>query len=163
MRIGGYNKMSGLTQKQEWFCLAYIETGNASEAYRMAYDAGRMKDATIHKRASELMADGEIAGRVSELRKPAVEAAMMTLSGHLTTLAELRDAAKTAEDYDAAIRAEVKRGEASGFYVERKEAGKPGAFSGMTQSQLEEEAREALELAVKCGFVKVLKPKPRVV
>lgn len=28
--------MSNLTQKQEAFCLAYIETGNASEAYRLA-------------------------------------------------------------------------------------------------------------------------------
>ena len=29
-----------LTPKQESFCLAYIETGNASEAYRQAYDVG---------------------------------------------------------------------------------------------------------------------------
>ena len=31
--------MNELTQKQENFCLAYIETGNASEAYRKAYNA----------------------------------------------------------------------------------------------------------------------------
>ncbi|SQE31532.1 Terminase small subunit [Mannheimia haemolytica] len=30
--------MTELTPKQEAFCLAYIETGNASEAYRQAYE-----------------------------------------------------------------------------------------------------------------------------
>ena len=35
-----------LTPKQEAFCLAYMETGNASEAYRRAYDADNMKPAT---------------------------------------------------------------------------------------------------------------------
>ncbi|MHA0947931.1 terminase small subunit [Enterobacter ludwigii] len=29
--------MAGLTIKQEAFCQAYIETGNASEAYRRGY------------------------------------------------------------------------------------------------------------------------------
>ncbi|TIS17849.1 MAG: hypothetical protein E5X10_01890, partial [Mesorhizobium sp.] len=29
-----------LTQKQEAFCLAYVETGNASEAYRRSCDVG---------------------------------------------------------------------------------------------------------------------------
>jgi phage terminase small subunit len=41
-----------LTQRQETFCLAYIETRNASEAYRRAYNAGKMKPATVNKRAS---------------------------------------------------------------------------------------------------------------
>ena len=34
--------MNELTQKQENFCLAYIETGNASEAYRKAYNAAEI-------------------------------------------------------------------------------------------------------------------------
>ncbi len=40
-----------LTPKQDAFCLAYLETSNASEAYRRAYDAKCMKDETIAKRA----------------------------------------------------------------------------------------------------------------
>ena len=32
--------MKALTPKQERFCQAYIETGNASEAYRLACEAG---------------------------------------------------------------------------------------------------------------------------
>lgn len=55
-----------LTPKQEAFYRAYLETGNASESYRRAYDASNMKEATINKRASELLQHGEIAGRLAE-------------------------------------------------------------------------------------------------
>lgn len=57
-----------LTQKQENFCLKYIECGDASEAYRNAYNAKNMKPETINKRASELYLRGEIKGRIEELR-----------------------------------------------------------------------------------------------
>lgn len=57
-----------LTTKQEAFCLAYLEAGNASEAYRRAYDAGRMKAETINRKAKALMDDGKIAARIGELR-----------------------------------------------------------------------------------------------
>jgi phage terminase small subunit len=52
-----------LTQKQENFCLAYIECGNASEAYRRAYDAENMQPQTIHVKASELLSSGKIGGK----------------------------------------------------------------------------------------------------
>lgn len=60
--------MAKLTPKQEAFCRFYIETGNASEAYRRAYNAEKMKDTTIHVKASELLADGKVAVRVAELQ-----------------------------------------------------------------------------------------------
>ena len=44
-----------LTPKQENFCLAYLETGNASEAYRRAYAAGKMKSETVHRKAFDLL------------------------------------------------------------------------------------------------------------
>lgn len=61
--------MPDLTPKQEAFVRAYIETGNASEAYRRAYDASRMKDTTVHVKASELLADGKVAVRLNELQE----------------------------------------------------------------------------------------------
>lgn len=39
-----------LTQKQEAFALAYFETGNASEAYRRAYNAENMKPESINRK-----------------------------------------------------------------------------------------------------------------
>lgn len=111
----------GLTVKQEGFCLAYLETGNASEAYRRAYEAQNMKPETVNKRASELLANGEIAGRLAELREPVVRAAKLTLEAHLEDLRSLRDRAAEAGQYSAAITAETNRGKAAGLYLERHE------------------------------------------
>ncbi|HYH63355.1 MAG TPA: terminase small subunit [Urbifossiella sp.] len=61
--------MTGLTPKQEAFCLRYIETGNASEAYRLSYDAADMKPETVNRKAKELLDNGKIAARVTALQE----------------------------------------------------------------------------------------------
>ena len=58
--------MPGLTPKQSAFCLAYIETGNASEAYRRCYSAENMKPASVNTAATELLRNGKIKVRISE-------------------------------------------------------------------------------------------------
>ena len=60
--------MAGLTIKQEKFCRAYVETGNASEAYRRSYCAGRMSDKVIHNKASALLKRGDVRVRLAELQ-----------------------------------------------------------------------------------------------
>ena len=57
-----------LTPKQEKFAHCIADGMSQADAYRTAFDAGKMKAETIHKRASELMADGAVTGRVQELR-----------------------------------------------------------------------------------------------
>lgn len=106
-----------LTPKQEAFCLAYLETGNASEAYRRAYDAENTKPDVIAVKASQVMANGKVAVRIAELRAPAAEQAKVTLVEHLSTLERLRNNAEASENFNAAINAEVNRGKASGLYV----------------------------------------------
>ena len=108
-----------LTQKQENFCLAYIETGNASEAYRKAYPGTRMSDKTLNEAASRLLKNSKVVARLEELRKPATESAQITLAQHLSTLEELRELAKEEGKYGPAIQAEIARGKAAGLYVER--------------------------------------------
>ena len=112
-----------LTIKQENFCLAYIETNNASEAYRRSFNAEKMKPVTINKRASEFINRRDIAGRIQELRKPAIEAAQITLEDHLNALKKLRDDAAMVNQFSAAITAEVHRGKASGFYMDKSKLG----------------------------------------
>ena len=58
-----------LTIKQEDFCHAYIETGNASAAYRRAYDAVGMKPETVNRAAKALMDNYKITARVEELQE----------------------------------------------------------------------------------------------
>lgn len=110
-----------LTGKQEAFCIAYIETGNASEAYRQAYNAGKMKPETINRTAKELVDNPKIAARIQELRAPAVEKAQITLEQHLADLRRLRDLAEASEKYGPAVTAEMARGKAAGLYVDKVE------------------------------------------
>jgi phage terminase small subunit len=110
-----------LTSKQEAFCLAYIETGNASEAYRRAYNAAKMKPETVNRNAKALIDNNKIATRLSEIRKPAVDAAQITLESHLQRLQDLSIAAEKAGQLSAAINAEVARGKAAGIHIEKSE------------------------------------------
>ncbi len=111
--------MKRLTQKQENFCAAYIETGNASEAYRKAYNSVSMSEKTVWEKASRLLKEGKVRARLEELRTPATESAQITLSQHLSKLEELRELAKEEGKYGPAIQAEIARGKAAGLYVER--------------------------------------------
>ena len=58
-----------LSVKQENFCNYYIETGNASEAFRRAYECGNMKDKVIWVKACETLKKEKIQARIEELRK----------------------------------------------------------------------------------------------
>ena len=68
-----------LTLKQENFCLAYIETGNATEAYRRAYNTERMKPETANRNAKLMLDDNKIATRLAEFKKPIIEKTQLTL------------------------------------------------------------------------------------
>lgn len=75
-----------LTPKQEAFCLAYIETGNASEAYRRAYNAANSKPNTINVKASQLLSDGKIAVRCDELKLQLAEKSLWTRENSVKAL-----------------------------------------------------------------------------
>lgn len=69
-----------LTPKQEAFALAYVETGNAAEAYRRAYDVkAATQHSTIYSAASRLLADSKICARVAELQDQAAALALYTV------------------------------------------------------------------------------------
>lgn len=68
-----------LTPKQEAFCLAYLETGNASEAYRRAYDAGNMAASTIKSNACRLLKNSNVAATVAQRQQEATRAAVVTV------------------------------------------------------------------------------------
>lgn len=92
-----------------------------ADAYRAAYDAGKMKPETVQKRASELMGNGAIAGRVRELQEAGASIAVYTLVEHLGRLDDLSRASEEEGKYAEAIKAEELRGKAAGFYTERQQ------------------------------------------
>ena len=86
-----------LTPKQEAFVRAYIETSNASEAYRRAYDSSKMKPESVNESASRLLADVKITARLAELREPIMQRHNVTVDSLVFELEEARQAALSAE------------------------------------------------------------------
>ncbi len=73
-----------LTPKQEAFCLVYVQTGNASEAYRRSYDVAEdTKPETVWSEASRLVADPKVSARIMELQERARDIALVSV-GSLT-------------------------------------------------------------------------------
>lgn len=96
-----------LTPKQEAFCLAYIETGNASEAYRRSYSAGKMKPESIAVKASELLKNGKITVRLEELRADHQNRHNVTVDSLTLDLQADRQLARGNDQASAAIQATV--------------------------------------------------------
>lgn len=86
-----------LTQKQEAFCIAYMETGNASEAYRRAYDTSKMNSASVNRCAKDAIDHPKISARLAELREPIIKKVQITVEDLIRELEEARTVAMTCE------------------------------------------------------------------
>lgn len=116
-----------MTPKQEAFAQAYIETGNASEAYRRAYDAGKMTANATHVAATRLLANAKVALRVDELRAALVERHGVTVDDIAAMLHEDRAFARKCETPAAAVSATMGLAKLYGHLREKVEhTGKDG-------------------------------------
>ena len=115
--------MAGLTPKQEAFALAYVETGNASEAYRRSYNAEKMKPATVNRTAKELLDSPKIAARLAELKAAHVERHEITVDDLIRELEEARSIAMAGERQQPAAMVAASMGKAKllGLIVDKAE------------------------------------------
>ena len=119
--------MANLTPKQEAFARAYIETGNASEAYRRAYDAENMKPEAIRVEACRLLADPNVTLMTNQLKAEAKERCMVTVSSLTEELEEARALALQEGQPSAAVSASMGKAKLHGLLVDKAElAGKDG-------------------------------------
>lgn len=85
----GY-ELDELTVKQEAFAQAYVETGNASEAYRRAYNTKTDNADSLHRAAHAVLKNVQVASRVEALRNGARERHRETVDDLLSELEEAR-------------------------------------------------------------------------
>lgn len=105
--------MEKLTVKQEAFCYAYIENGgNASAAYREAYDAENMTADAVKVEASRLINSPNVALTVKSLRQAIEEANKLSIGDLIKELEEARIAALTAETVQAGAAVSATMGKA---------------------------------------------------
>ncbi len=125
-----------LSPKQKAFVRFYIETANASEAYRRAYNAGNMGANAIHVAACKLLKHPKVTIMKQALDEKANLETLLTLEQHMSELKTLREMAKTNGQMSAAIKAEELRGKLRRFYVEQVEHGTAHEFDGMSIDEL---------------------------
>jgi hypothetical protein len=127
-----------LTPKQEAFCLAYVETGNASEAYRRCYNAEKMKPDVISVKACELLKNGKVAVRVQELQAAAVKRHEITVDDLVQELDDARMTALAAliPQSSAAVAATMGKAKLLGLLVDKQEVtGKNGGPIAVTSAK----------------------------
>jgi hypothetical protein len=105
-----------LTIKQEKFCHLFIQTGNASEAYRGAYNAGKMKPESVNRRAKECTDNSKIAARITELQAEHRKAHDVTVEGMAWEFEELARKAVEAGQFGPAVTAKTKKAELFGLF-----------------------------------------------
>lgn len=110
-----------LTAKQEAFCQAIVSGMSQADAYRSAYDAGRMKAETVQNKAHVLMKNGEVRVRVEALRAPVVEELRYDLKTAMKEAMEAYEVAKDRGNGGAMVAATTLRAKLYGLLVERKE------------------------------------------
>lgn len=130
--------MAGLTPKQEAFAIAYVETGNASEAYRRSYNAEKMKPETVNRTAKEQLDNPKIAARLAELKAAHVERHEVTVDDLIRELEEARSIAMAGERQQPAAMVAATMGKAKilGLVQDKVDARLTGPDGGPIEHSL---------------------------
>ena len=115
-----------MTPKQERFALAVAGGASLSDAYRQAFDTRAMKPETVRKRASELMANGDVTGMVERLKSEACARHAVSVDDLLAELESARVealAASPAPQCSAAIAATMGKAKLLGLDKQLVEVG----------------------------------------
>lgn len=87
----------GVTEQQEKFCRVFVETGNASEAYRQAYKSDRKNANTVAVDASRLLDKPNVNRRIGQLREVHQKRHNVTVDSLVAELEEIKNVALSAE------------------------------------------------------------------
>ena len=114
--------MSGLTVKREAFCMAYVENGgDASKAYRSAFNCEKAKPETTWSDACRLLANPKVNARIEELRAKVVERHVITVDDILKQIDEDRAFARELEQAAPAITATTLKAKILGMLTDKIE------------------------------------------
>jgi len=110
-----------ITQKQRNFCNAFVETGNASEAYRRAYSTDNMSAESIKVEASRLLDNPNVSLTVEELRKQHAERHNVTVDSITKELEEARIMSMTEKQLSTAVSATMGKAKLHGLLIDKSD------------------------------------------
>ena len=135
-----------LTEMQMKFAHELVTNEGRKTATECAITAGYSSDAAVVS-ASKLQNPKVyplVVQYIGQLRDEYQKKYDVTFGRHISELAKLRDNAREAKAWSAAVNAEVARGKAAGLYVEQKII-RTGSLSDLTAEQLENRMKEIIQ------------------
>jgi len=129
---------AGITPRQVNFAVEYLETCNASEAYRTAYNTGNMQAKTVWEAASRLLHNSKVVAKIEEIRK----GTMLTVDDILEEFEEAREVAKNNDNASAMVAATAGKAKVLGLDKLTLAGDKDNPLrivQGMTEIELHEE------------------------
>jgi hypothetical protein len=135
-----------LTPKQHSFALAYIENGNASESYRLAYCTDNMKERNIHQLASRLRRHPKIQEFIKLHHEQLNRHHTFSLIEASTLLEETRIQAQEKGDLELVRKCIMDQARLHGLLVERKEVNTHTTTSHIGILQAVKERRKDIKL-----------------
>lgn len=137
------------TDKMELFCLAYVETGNASEAYRRSYNTANMAEKTVQREGYNTLQKPQVQARINELRNQVMDRHEITVDTLLLELEQARRLALETKKAAAAVTATMGKAKLLGLDKQIVElTGKDGAPIE-TQSTIKVD-QDALDAVLGC-------------
>jgi len=109
-----------MTPKQADFIALYLDTQNASEAYKRAYKSTG-KPNTIHRKASELLKHPEVKKELELLQAQVKEQNKVTLDSIVTELEDARQMAKQSGNASAMVSATLGKAKVLGLIIDKQE------------------------------------------
>ena len=109
-----------LTPKEHTFALAYVESGNATEAYRRAFTVDRMNEATMRREAHSIVHRPRVAEAIKSLQAEHLARHCVTVDRLTKELEWARREALTQGQASAAVAATMGKAKLFGLVVENK-------------------------------------------
>jgi predicted Rossmann fold nucleotide-binding protein DprA/Smf involved in DNA uptake len=141
-----------MTPKQADFVRWYFELGNASEAYRRAYNSTG-KSNTLHRKANDLLKHPIIKAEVIAMQEQARERNQVTIDNVVDELEEARQVAKQSGNAAAMVSATLGKAKVLGLVVDKQETNTkiltPPVFNFVGVQPLSQYSQEELRAAIK--------------
>ena len=125
-----YDKVTGLTVKQEKFCRQYVGPckGNGSAAYRSVYNVKKMSVDAVGGEAWKLLAHPHVSRMIDRLRDEQKAQEAITVEEISAALRRAVDGAAAAEQWGASSQAALGLAKLAGLLVEKRQiTADPGA------------------------------------
>ena len=142
-------EINNLTPKQKKFLMGYLETGNASEAYRKSYNVSTCKNVTIHRAAHELLNNPKITAILNRIWIQSCDKLDITIESLTQELELARMLAIRNRQYSASISATMAKARLNGLLTDkRNDTDKgfiPDDLTNLTSQEMSEAYRDMLK------------------